>query len=200
MSKQSSLPPLRTGHDRKPPPGELALLQAFVNTREDDEDVEDFADADALERWLVHYELMSPPPEPLTEKDLQHMTRVREALRAVLVAGNGGPPAGEAIRTLDDAAGDASLRVVFDDAAQADLAPVPRGSPAEAVARLLAIVARARIAGTWERLKGCPDPGCGWIFYDWSKNRSATWCSMETCGNRAKARAFRERRRGSHPS
>lgn len=28
--------------------------------------------------------------------------------------------------------------------------------------------------------------GCGWLFLDTSRNRSRRWCSMETCGNRAK--------------
>jgi predicted RNA-binding Zn ribbon-like protein len=32
-------------------------------------------------------------------------------------------------------------------------------------------------------------------FYDYSPNRSAAWCSMQLCGNRAKTRAYRRRRR-----
>ncbi len=31
------------------------------------------------------------------------------------------------------------------------------------------------------------DRGCGWLFIDTSKNHSRRWCSMESCGNRAKA-------------
>jgi predicted RNA-binding Zn ribbon-like protein len=31
-------------------------------------------------------------------------------------------------------------------------------------------------------------------FYDRSKNSSRTWCSMSSCGNRAKTRAYRGRR------
>lgn len=38
------------------------------------------------------------------------------------------------------------------------------------------------------RIGQCADDrGCGWLFYDTSKNRSRRWCSMESCGNRAKA-------------
>jgi hypothetical protein len=33
-----------------------------------------------------------------------------------------------------------------------------------------------------------------WAFYDHARNRSRTWCSMDACGNRAKARAYRARR------
>jgi predicted RNA-binding Zn ribbon-like protein len=39
-----------------------------------------------------------------------------------------------------------------------------------------------------------------WAFYDRSKNRSGHWCSMRVCGNRAKARQFRERRRAEGPA
>jgi predicted RNA-binding Zn ribbon-like protein len=39
------------------------------------------------------------------------------------------------------------------------------------------------------RIGACAPPeGCGWLYYDTSKNRSRRWCSMETCGNSAKAR------------
>ena len=39
------------------------------------------------------------------------------------------------------------------------------------------------------------NPDCRWAFYDGSKNRSGRWCDMASCGNRMKARAFRERAR-----
>lgn len=32
------------------------------------------------------------------------------------------------------------------------------------------------------------DRGCGWLFFDTSRNRSRRWCDMRGCGNRAKAR------------
>lgn len=194
-NERAAVPPLRTDSDRRAPPGELALLAGFVNTYDSPD--EDFTDPAAMERWLIHHELMSAPDDPFGQADFDHVLGVREALRAVLVAGNGGPPAPAAIDVLNAAARSADLRVRFDASADARLTPVRRGAD-EAVARLLAIVQRAQVAGTWERLKGCPDEDCGWAFYDWSKNRSATWCSMETCGNRAKARAYRERRRASH--
>lgn len=44
-----------------------------------------------------------------------------------------------------------------------------------------------------ERLKLCDAHDCGWLFIDASRNRSRRWCDMADCGNRAKARRFRER-------
>ncbi|MCP4361638.1 MAG: hypothetical protein GY796_26810 [Chloroflexi bacterium] len=39
------------------------------------------------------------------------------------------------------------------------------------------------------RVRQCADDrGCGYLFIDTSRNRSRLWCSMESCGNRAKAR------------
>ena len=49
-----------------------------------------------------------------------------------------------------------------------------------------------------DRVRQCADAQCGWFFLDESRNRSRRWCSMETCGNRNKARRFY--RRASSPS
>jgi predicted RNA-binding Zn ribbon-like protein len=87
------------------------------------------------------------------------------------------------------------VRVSFSAAAEPTLAPAGDGVDA-ALARLLAIVGTAVADGTWERLKACPREDCEWAFYDRTKNRSGRWCRMDQCGNLAKARAFRERRRG----
>lgn len=39
-----------------------------------------------------------------------------------------------------------------------------------------------------DRVKRCPGPiGCGWLFFDTTKNRTRRWCSMEHCGTRAKS-------------
>lgn len=40
-----------------------------------------------------------------------------------------------------------------------------------------------------DRVRECEDDrGCGYLFIDQSKNHSRRWCSMDSCGNRAKAR------------
>ena len=45
-----------------------------------------------------------------------------------------------------------------------------------------------------ERVKMCADDrGCGWLFLDTSRNRSRRWCSMQSCGNRAKVRRHRRK-------
>ena len=41
----------------------------------------------------------------------------------------------------------------------------------------------------------CAGHGCGWLFYDPSHRRH--WCVMAICGNRAKVRAFAERKRAA---
>jgi predicted RNA-binding Zn ribbon-like protein len=39
--------------------------------------------------------------------------------------------------------------------------------------------------------------GCDWLFVDSSKNQSRRWCSMSTCGSRAKARRYYQRKRAA---
>jgi predicted RNA-binding Zn ribbon-like protein len=63
----------------------------------------------------------------------------------------------------------------------------------DALDAVAAVVLGAMLDGSWARLKACRN--CNWSFYDYSPNRSATWCSMQICGNRAKTRAYRRRRR-----
>ena len=48
-----------------------------------------------------------------------------------------------------------------------------------------------------DRVKECAAENCNWLFLDMSRNRSRRWCDMKVCGNRAKARRFTERQRGS---
>src|SRR5919197_1249499 len=53
-----------------------------------------------------------------------------------------------------------------------------------ALGRLLSVVFPAQLDGTWTRLKACRREVCQWAFYDHSKNRLGTWCTMDICGNR----------------
>jgi len=47
-----------------------------------------------------------------------------------------------------------------------------------------------------DRVGQCADDrGCGYLFIDHSRNRSRRWCSMESCGNRAKVHRHYRRQR-----
>jgi predicted RNA-binding Zn ribbon-like protein len=46
------------------------------------------------------------------------------------------------------------------------------------------------------RVRECANDRCLWLFLDDSKNGSRRWCSMQSCGNRAKARRHYLRERG----
>jgi predicted RNA-binding Zn ribbon-like protein len=43
-------------------------------------------------------------------------------------------------------------------------------------------------------VRECESDTCSWLFVDKTRNHSRRWCDMGDCGNRAKARRFRERR------
>ncbi|MEU5630323.1 CGNR zinc finger domain-containing protein [Streptomyces rishiriensis] len=43
------------------------------------------------------------------------------------------------------------------------------------------------LAGAPDRIRGCAHEACALHFFDTSRNGARRWCSMATCGNRAKA-------------
>jgi predicted RNA-binding Zn ribbon-like protein len=177
-------------------PGALEHVRAFVNTVDIEQGTEALSSPPALIEWLRERELLDAGASA-TELDLRHAVELREALRAILLAHNGGGevPAAAA-RTLDETAARADLQLRF----LADGTPVigPRAAGVDgALGRLLGIVNDAVSHGHWGRLKACREHSCEWAFYDHTKNRSGAWCNMQVCGNRAKARAYRERRTAS---
>src|SRR3954464_6189948 len=93
-------PPLGASGAGKPAPGDLQLVQGFVNTLDLEDGRDDFPDPEALERWLGQHQLMASGG-PLTAADLEQVSRVREALRSVLIANNGGELDPSAVATLN---------------------------------------------------------------------------------------------------
>jgi predicted RNA-binding Zn ribbon-like protein len=69
----------------------------------------------------------------------------------------------------------------------------PRLTAPDVAGAVLAAATRLAVLGQWDRVKICPAEDCRWAFYDRSRNHSRTWCSMQVCGNREKARAWRRR-------
>jgi predicted RNA-binding Zn ribbon-like protein len=178
-----------------PAPGALETVRSFVNTYDADEQTEDLASPDELAAWLAGHELLATAEPPsATGADLRRAIELRDALRAHLRAHHGDPLRAGAAEVLDAAARRARLTVRFTGADVTVLEPEAAGVDG-ALGRLLAIVSAAIDDGTWRRLKVCPADDCQWAFYDESRNRSATWCDMKVCGNRAKVRHFRERTR-----
>ncbi|HEY1776943.1 MAG TPA: CGNR zinc finger domain-containing protein [Solirubrobacteraceae bacterium] len=180
--------------DARAAPGRLELVREFINTADLEPGEDELTDLPALTAWLRKRRLIGAR-ERLETGDLERALEVREALRRVLADRGAGEAIEErAIRTLNSHPACAQMRVRFDGAGAPRLEPVGHGFEG-ALAELFAIIEHAASDGSWGRLKVCADHGCRWAFYDNSKNRSRSWCNMAVCGNRAKAREFRRRRR-----
>lgn len=65
--------------------------------------------------------------------------------------------------------------------------------------RVLWGVTRAAVdlltSGSFSRVRQCAGENCTWLFLDTSRNGLRRWCDMQACGNRAKVRRFRQRKR-----
>lgn len=168
------------------------LILDFVNTLHKDPagDEEELSSATALAAWLSARGLLDAGRA--TSAELVRAKELREALRRLLLANN------------DVEADTAAAYVVVDDAARRgrvelrfagggpELVPAASGV-AGALGGIVAAVSAAVADGSWVRLKACRAKDCEWAFVDNARNQSRAWCSMRSCGNREKARAFRRR-------
>ena len=156
----------------KAAPEPLRRVQLLVNSA----DLEN--ERDWLSDWLREHGV---------EGEEERARELREALRALVLANNGRPVDASAVAVVNRAV--ARLDVGLDT----DGTPRLRGG--DPLDEVVAVAIGAMLDGSWRRLKACRN--CRWCFYDYSPNRSATWCSMQLCGNRRKTRAYRSRRRST---
>ena len=169
------------------------LVRDFVNTRDLLDDEEHLGSPDALSSWLRERELTRGEVEA-SSADLRRAVRFREALRQLLLEHTGVEVDREsASAVLDEVARRARIELCFEQCA-GSFSPGASGVDA-ALGRLVIAVHSAMADGSWERLKACRASDCEWAFIDNARNHSRAWCSMKSCGNREKARAFRERHR-----
>jgi predicted RNA-binding Zn ribbon-like protein len=180
--------------ERAPAPGRLQLVQRFVNTVDFEHGREMLSDPARLVSVLAGLGLLEQDA-PVMAADLGRAHAVREALRSLALANNGGgPPDPGELELLEQAAAAGRLVVTFDGSGLARLEAAAAGVDG-ALAELVGIVYTAMADGTWARLKACQREVCRWLFYDRSRNHSARWCQMAVCGNRTKTRAYRARQR-----
>ncbi|MFL5961590.1 MAG: CGNR zinc finger domain-containing protein [Gaiellaceae bacterium] len=155
----------------KAAPEPLREVQQFVNSVDLEHEV------DWLPDWLDERGLAG---------ELERARSLREALRALVLANNGAAFDQPSLELVNDTATRLPLQLGGDG--RLSVAP-----GRDALDGIVAIALGAMLDGSWSRLKACRN--CCWSFYDYSPNRSATWCSMQLCGNRKKTRAYRRRRR-----
>jgi predicted RNA-binding Zn ribbon-like protein len=161
-------------------PDPLRLIQLFVNT------IDLTHDREWLTEWLEEHGV----PEP-TAADLARARVVREAIRDLLHVNNGAAGDPAAISALNSAANAAMLTIDFTVPGLVARADAVDG----ALGRVAVVCLESMRDGSWRRLKCCKNSACRWAFYDDSNNRSATWCSMQLCGNRSKTSTYRRGRR-----
>jgi predicted RNA-binding Zn ribbon-like protein len=157
----------------KAAPEPLRAVQQFINSVDMENDV------DWLPAWLEERSLGG---------ELERARALREALRALVLANNVFPLDAGAVAIVNAAASRLSLEL-------SDEGRLGVRADGNEIDRIVAVAFAAMLDGSWERLKACRN--CRWSFYDYSPNRSATWCSMQLCGNRKKTRAYRRRKAGA---
>ena len=182
--------------NRRPAPGDLELVQTFLNSRWDltSSNEEELASPSAVSTWFVEHGLFDRR-RALTESDRRRVLEVREGLRTMLFVNNGASEDPEVVARLNRALRAPRIYIQFAGADTPEFKPRPRDLDG-ALALIATIVALSQLDGSWGRMKACRGHDCGWAFYDHSRNQASNWCAMSVCGARAKVRAYRSRRRG----
>ena len=139
-----------------------------------------------LDRWLVSSRLAARRPGA-GEADLEQARTLRETIYA-MATGSGSNAIRQRLNAL------ANGRAAVPKLTQSG-GLVREGSAAE----LLTTVAQQAVelfgGPDLPRIKQCEAGGCALLFLDLSRSGRRRWCSMDSCGNRAKAEAFRRRQR-----
>jgi predicted RNA-binding Zn ribbon-like protein len=177
------------------------LIRDFVNTKDILDGGEELSGPEELAAWLGARGL-TRGDERASALDLRRAIELREALRRLLLANTGlEVDTVSAFGVVDQVARRARIELCFAECA-GQLDPTADGITA-ALGRIVIGVHGAMGDGSWGRLKACRASDCEWAFIDSARNHSRAWCSMRVCGNREKARVFRERHRtgaGSSPA
>ena len=181
--------------DRETATGALGLIQAFVNTADLEPGIEALGDPRTLSHWLVARGLMASS-QTADETDLKHAIALREAIRRAIGANSGGSVYPVDMATLNGAVSASRLLPRFGADGRARLEPHAEGVEG-ALGRIVAAMFAAMNEEDWTRLKLCDSATCRWAFYDQSRNHSSRWCQMASCGNRQKAKRFRQRAKKS---
>ena len=163
--------------------GPLERVRRFCNTVNRENGADAWRSPSDLDAWLARegYRV-----RPSGAADLRRVRAVREAIWESVRSGTR-----EAIAGLVP-----SVRVGC-EVAGGTIRLVAAGDTVDAVVTGLVLdICDADRAATFARLKSCDH--CRWVFYDTSKNRTGRWCSMQACGGREKAKAYRRRRSSDH--
>ncbi len=175
----------------RPAPGDLARVQAFINTTTP-AGGDELASPRRLAEWLARWGLLDISVE-LGEEDLRRTRDLRAGLRSLLFAQMVGREVNaSAFSRFQRAAVGVRTDVRLDDDGPAGFASAG-GSLDDALGTLLATVAAARLAGQWSLLKLCAREDCGRAFFDLSQSRTGRWCTAR-CGDRVRAAAYRRSR------
>jgi predicted RNA-binding Zn ribbon-like protein len=203
-----TLPSWASHIEDKLAPMPLLVVQAFVDTLDQDLGTDTLAHPDQARAWLAAAGLRVPEPQspdrpdrpdrpdPGFAEDLQLAREARESIRALIGRNTGDEPlTPDDLAPLETVLSQAQPRLAVAADGQVRLGPsLPAHTLADGLLGLLLIIRDAHADGSWDRLKLCGNPDCRWAFYDRSHSRRGAWCDMATCGNRLKNRNLRARR------
>jgi len=154
--------------------------------------VEELPDAAAITAWIEQFGPFDTVPVPPESDCVEEARRLREAMRTIIDSARQGLRYPAPARHIINAAArlPSPVPILADDGQLHWHADDP-------ITATLSLVARDALDLTFSpllaRVRQCAGTDCGALFVDTSRPGHRRWCSMNTCGNRAKKGALKAR-------
>ena len=112
-------------------PGRLELLQRFINTHNHDfpPDWDRIGTPERAHAWLEEKRLVGPD-DLVSDADVARLQKLREAIRALVIANRGGCPDPAAVHVIRAVAVTSQLGIALDDSGRTASHPRTAASPA----------------------------------------------------------------------
>jgi predicted RNA-binding Zn ribbon-like protein len=181
------------------------LCLDFANTRYwrgQDTPTETLKEPDDLDSW-ARTNAGSKPDKAPPRKEFEHALELRETIYRLFDAhAQAMAPAQRDLAALNEALAAAPVRTTLKrrrDGYDWDV-DFKAGTALSLLAQVLWSAGDLLAGPRLDRVRRCANPECGWLFLDDSRAGKRRWCSMQACGNRAKARRHYHKARSDAPA
>lgn len=148
--------------------------------------------AAVAEHWRAH-------PEEATQA-LRQSVAVREAIHGAFVqVADGRSPDATVLAPLNTVLAQAPARTALQPTGDglAWTLPAMQASVPALLASVLWSAGDLMMSGKLDRVRRCANDKCQWLFLDDSRGGTRRWCTMSSCGNRAKAHRHYARKKNA---
>lgn len=174
----------------------LELIADFFDTHdkrmrfEGDTGIENLREPENLYSWLLNHQLIMEGEE-VSGEDLKLAIQLRTEARKLII--NNGFSEETDENALNGIMNSFQFKIRFSGGNPALQSCDTNGR--KALAKIALLIYELKKKELWNRIRVCSAEDCQWVFVDYSRPGTGKWCTMKACGNRAKNKTYRQKRK-----